>query len=1000
MSDVNAFIVASRFGGWTRSNTSPRRLPFLPFTSYLPACKPKCPPHFSIAIAVCVPRRGSPRTHRIIPAHPMSASAVDAGMWLGRVRQRGVWLVSATAAVRANRDVVMAAVQQSGRTLRYAAAALQGDREVVTAAVQQDASALQHAAESLKADRELVMAAVKQDGYALAHAAASLKADREVVMAAVQESGSALAYAAESLKGDREVVMAAVKQDGYSLQHATSALQDDGDLQAAAVELGFALANADDSIRADRSFILAGCQRYGTELEYVAESLKADQEVVMAAVKQDGSALQHAAESLKADREVVMAAVQQAGAALAHAAESLTADREVVMAAMQQDVDAFDYAAESLQADREVVMAAVQQNGDALEHAAESLKADREVVMAAVQQAGAALAHAAESLTADREVVMAAVQENGYALEHAAESLTADREVVMAAVQQDSSALEHAAESLQADREVVTAAIGNDLSALQYADTTLASDAPLIENATRVALGRQPLWSLARLRAFCDILDAGGHSARAGMHAAGLPNALLQAMGEGSVDVTLSSQLLQDLLGKHFVPRERGLVREAMAALDNDDAFAATPTAELVQLLQLAYADDNHRFAKLAAKALNRRTNEKASIAAWPLLLHYLLQLDNYSVDLTRLLASTALPVPHPSEFPTSAFVHLLMHTPFDFYNANARRVTATIDVQSLSTARIALESPWHNVPSSSEPLIAFRVVLRRAQAARHLAVIDTCQTSSANGANGVIASIRVATTILPPEAEASEPKEKTLTKRDSVCLSAHAMKSVSVRCKLPTDRALKVTGIVELVAHQKQWQLLAMYHTAWLRHKDPDAVKPDAIATLLFAFTEVASHHGMSAECVTLCKTVALRYTAHHFSLLAAQPAFCALPVAIVGNLLHMDELSTESEELTLLALTPWLQAPGRTGADVASALGGLRWAWLPLEVVLRLRQPGGVLHHVAADDDVREMVDGAVALICSNRKRPLQDDTLTCPITCVLRRCPFQLATGPPRQ
>ena len=76
---------------------------------------------------------------------------------------------------------------------------------------------------------------------------------------------------------------------------------------------------------------------------------------------------------------------------------------------------------------------------------------------------------------------------------------------------------------------------------------------------------------------------------------------------------------------------------------------------------------------------------------------------------------------------------------------------------------------------------------------------------------------------------------------------------------------------------------------------------------------------------------------SAHRAMMLAALPAFGALPAAIVGELLHMDELNTESEELTLLAMTPWLSAPGRSGSDVVSALGGLRWAWLSLEVVLR---------------------------------------------------------------
>ena len=198
--------------------------------------------------------------------------------------------------------------------------------------------------------------------------------------------------------------------------------------------------------------------------------------------------------------------------------------------------------------------------------------------------------------------------------------------------------------------------------------------------------------------------------------------------------------------------------------------------------------------------------------------------------------------------------------------------------------------------------------------------------------------------------------------------------------------RPLSLVGTFEVAPRQMQWQLLTMYHTACLRCRDPDAAPPNALDTVLFACTKVASHAGIPPESATLCETVALRYAAHHFSKLAAQPAFCTLSAALVGRLLHLDDLDTESEQHTLLAMTPWLTAAGRTGADAVNALGGLRWAWLPLEVVLRLRQRDGALHHLADEEGVREMVDGAVAHICASRKRPRDDelDPLTCPITC----------------
>eukprot|EP00971_Amphidinium_carterae_P067457 1335825-Amphidinium_carterae.1 len=61
-------------------------------------------------------------------------------------------LVYATDALRADRDIVLAAVQSYGPILRCAAEALRADREVVLAAVQQHEGAIEYAADCLLED--------------------------------------------------------------------------------------------------------------------------------------------------------------------------------------------------------------------------------------------------------------------------------------------------------------------------------------------------------------------------------------------------------------------------------------------------------------------------------------------------------------------------------------------------------------------------------------------------------------------------------------------------------------------------------------------------------------------------------------------------------------------------------------------------------------------------------------------------------------------------------
>ena len=80
--------------------------------------------------------------------------------------------------------------------------------------------ALEYASSALRADREVVLAAVRQNGWALEHASAALQADVEVATAAVRSSGDALQWVATTVKeGHPELCRAAVESEPLALEH-------------------------------------------------------------------------------------------------------------------------------------------------------------------------------------------------------------------------------------------------------------------------------------------------------------------------------------------------------------------------------------------------------------------------------------------------------------------------------------------------------------------------------------------------------------------------------------------------------------------------------------------------------------------------------------------------------------------------------------------------------------------------------------------------------------
>ena len=128
----------------------------------------------------------------------------------------------------AEREEFLKTVKRYPYALQSASAELKGDRKIVMAAVKQRGTALYQASAELKGDQEIVMVAVKQNGFALECASAELQGDREIVMEAVKKNGRALQYASAELKGDREIVMEAVAQDPKALQYASDELTNGG----------------------------------------------------------------------------------------------------------------------------------------------------------------------------------------------------------------------------------------------------------------------------------------------------------------------------------------------------------------------------------------------------------------------------------------------------------------------------------------------------------------------------------------------------------------------------------------------------------------------------------------------------------------------------------------------------------------------------------------------------------------------------------------------------
>jgi general stress protein YciG len=361
------------------------------------------------------------------------------------------------------------AIRNNGMALENASAALKNCREFVLEAVRQDGRSLQYASRNLSSDREFVLEAVKQNGRSLLYASTNLYQDREFMLEAVKQNGGALQYASINLKRDREIVLEAVRQNGMALRYASI------------------------NLKSDRKFMLEAVRQDGGALLYASEELKRDREIVTAAVGEYSGALGYASEELRRDKGVVLEAVRQDSTwCLQYVSEELRGDKEVIMEAVRQNGRALPYASEELKRDREVVMVAVKNNGIALQFASEELKDDLEVLIEAVQSDSKAgyffsdeMKRLVESLSTyypdvnlldllnkmasfTKPTVLEEVKRNGCFLQCVTRSFKSDFDIVLAAVSQDGMALEYASDELQANDEIVKIALLNNPNAKQF----------------------------------------------------------------------------------------------------------------------------------------------------------------------------------------------------------------------------------------------------------------------------------------------------------------------------------------------------------------------------------------------------------------------------------------------------------------------------------------------------------------------------------------------------
>ena len=407
--------------------------------------------------------------------------------------------------------------------------------------------------------------------------------------------------------------------------------------------------------------------------------------------------------------------------------------------------------------------------------------------------------------------------------------------------------------------------------------------------------------------------------------------------------------------------------------------FDETPVKELVPLLRAAHDARANAAAEAIAKAIcstNGRAGEMGG--AWALTLRYLPDGVLTSCCIKQVVQywshwSQLATLKGELDFPT--MYRLLTKLPQDRQTAS---VTQTTEFMVDNLNNLPAHGPWQRLED-----IEWRIVVERnAVDGDRLALGQ--QVRFHGSCEGVVTD-RSAYTL-----SAYAPATWGATVSNSYIFSKHAFsrgRSIVPKVLVQTNNAYKFEGSLQLAKSAPRAELLEMLG----RH---DAASEDALDVLQWAAASLRGMEGCDEAKAKECEDVLLQRVSGNFS--ESSAALATLPASLLGRLLRCDEVNTQTEEQTLLALAPWLEAPARTAEEVAEALQGLRWAWLPARLVGRLLDEGGALAKFGEAEPAKDLVEKALSSKSAFKRARDDSSELNCPITHDLFEDPVLAADG----
>ncbi len=243
---------------------------------------------------------------------------------------------TAPAAVRGDRDVMLAAIAKEGEVVQYASEALRSEKGFMLAAIEakDDASVVQYASEALRADRSFMLAAIAKDWEAVRYASGALRSDEAVMVAAIAKDVRAMKFASAALLAEKDFMLAAASKNARAVQYAPEALRADGAFMLAAIDANHLVVDqVPSSLRESRSFMPVALlrARIATDhfsvvphmLRQASVAARDNRVVMMAAAAKNGMAARYASKALRGDRQFMLTAAASNEESLVYATASL-----------------------------------------------------------------------------------------------------------------------------------------------------------------------------------------------------------------------------------------------------------------------------------------------------------------------------------------------------------------------------------------------------------------------------------------------------------------------------------------------------------------------------------------------------------------------------------------------------------------------------------------------------------------------------------------------------